>query len=158
MFSRANTLRLLLAVMSVTLFAACESGMVYDEYQQADVEGWEKNDQLVYDIHSLKESGTYSLALGLRLTTKYPFSNLHMIVEQTQMPANQTTVDTVTCYVVDKRGFTLGQGVSLFQYELPVRQKFYLHGDSLHVVVKHNMKREILPGISDVGIILKKTK
>jgi hypothetical protein len=37
-----------------------------------------------------------------------------------------------------------------------VRQLQLQEGDSLHVVVRHNMKREILPGIFDVGIKLLK--
>jgi hypothetical protein len=29
-------------------------------------------------------------------------------------------------------------------------------GDSLHVLVKHNMKREIMPGITDIGLRVEK--
>ena len=50
----------------------------------------------------------------------------------------------------------LGHGVALYQFDLPLRKHFYLHGDSIHVRVRHNMKREILPGINDVGIQLRK--
>ena len=28
-------------------------------------------------------------------------------------------------------------------------------GDSIHLCISHNMKREIMPGIADVGICLK---
>ena len=139
----------------MTITTACNERRVYDHYEHADPGGWEKNETLEFGIDSLKESGTYAMLLNLRLSGRYPFKNLHIVVDQTDDPARAAIQDAVTCYMTDKRGMTLGAGISLYQYTLPVRKRFYMYGDSIHVRVRHNMKREILPGIADVGIQLK---
>ncbi|MGM9713147.1 MAG: gliding motility lipoprotein GldH [Prevotella sp.] len=147
------TATLMAALMLMT--AACDERRVYDHYEHADPGGWEKNETLEFGIDSLKDSGTYSMLISLRLSDRYPFKNLHIVVDQTVYPSRTAIHDTVTCHVTDDRGMTLGAGISLYQYTLPVRKRFYMHGDSIHVRVRHNMKREILPGIADVGIQLK---
>ena len=60
--------------------------------------------------------------------------------------------DTIQCDLIDKSGATKGQGISYYQYNFPINAYRFASGDSIHITVKHNMKREILPGISDIGI------
>lgn len=144
--------------MVLLLLTGCKDGWVFSHYDHATTVGWEKNDAISFDIPPLEESGTYAMTLGLRLTDEFPFRNLHLVVQQTAYPSKRKHTDLVVCKVVDTQGSMLGNGVSLYQYTLPVRKDFFKHGDSIHVEVKHNMKREILPGIADVGIILKKDK
>lgn len=146
----------LLAMMLALAFASCETEVVYSQYAHAAIGGWEKNEPLLFDVDSIEGGGTYSMTLGMRISDAYPFRNLHMVVEQTIYPAKQVITDTVTCNVVDRRGTMLGHGVSLYQYDLPIRKRTYHDGDSLHIKVRHNMKREILPGIADVGITIKR--
>lgn len=151
-----NRVVIILTTLLVTALTACDKTKVYNQYVNAPIKGWEKNEAVILDIDPLDEGGTYSLLLGMRISEEYPFRNLHMVVEQTIYPSGKTLSDTITCHVVDKHGNMLGHGVSLYQYDLPIRKRFYLHGDSIHIRVRHNMKREILPGISDVGITLRK--
>ena len=146
----------LTTLLTVMCLTACDDSITYNKYRHADTEGWEKNKALEFGIDSLKESGTYALTLKLRISDNYPFRNLHIVVDQTVFPSGQTINDTITCHVTDRRGNMLGHGVALYQFDLPLRKHFYLHGDSIHVRVRHNMKREILPGTNDVGIQLRK--
>ena len=141
--------------MIAVMLASCTTDKVYDTYIHTETEGWEKNEDIVFNIDSLKEGGTYSLILGVRLSDTYPFKNLHMVVDQTIYPGQQHLQDTVTCHVASRNGTMLGHGVSLYQYDMPLRRHTYHQGDSISIKVRHNMKREILPGIADVGIILK---
>lgn len=138
------------------LLTACNNNKVYDRYLEVEGEGWDKNEPITFGIDTLKESGLYSLMLGLRVNEKFPFQNLQIVVDCTVFPSHQTVHDVMECKVTDKHGVMLGHGVSMFQYELPVRKQFYQKGDSISVIVRHNMKREILPGIIDIGVTLKK--
>ncbi|MBP7359673.1 MAG: gliding motility lipoprotein GldH, partial [Prevotella sp.] len=45
-------------------------------------------------------------------------------------------------------------GISYYQYNFNISHIELHKGDSIHVCIRHNMKREILPGISDVGFSL----
>ncbi|MFQ9996553.1 MAG: gliding motility lipoprotein GldH, partial [Hoylesella buccalis] len=42
------------------------------------------------------------------------------------------------------------------QYAFDITSMDLHEGDSLHISVRHDMKREILPGISNVGVSLTK--
>ena len=66
--------------------------------------------------------------------------------------------DTLDCELIDERGNAIGQGVGQYQYLFPLKTMQLHQGDSLHLSVHHDMKREILPGITGVGIKVRKTK
>lgn len=149
------------AMTAVVVMAACNGGMVYDRYTNTPVSGWEKNDTLYYCVPAVKSGGTYAANLGLRTTDSYPFTSLTLIVEQRKVAADKAVTvvtDTVACQLTDRKGNAAGKGISYHQYQFPVTKLTLQDGDSLFVSIRHDMKREILPGISDVGFSLTRTK
>lgn len=136
------------------LLTACEADKVYDTFQHVDNNGWEKNDGLTFAIPRLTDSGRYDLSLRLRLGSEYPFQNLHIAVTQTVYPSGKTATDIVKADITDKQGKMKGNGVTLYQYSIPFRTMDCNAGDSVTVKVRHDMKREILPGIMDVGVAM----
>ena len=44
-----------------------------------------------------------------------------------------------------------GQGVSYYQQTFHLNTIRLHEGDSLHINIKHNMKREVMLGVSDIG-------
>lgn len=117
-----------------------------------------KNDTLSFDIPPLAASGYYQEHLGLRITGAYPFMGLTLIVEQSIYPDSHNRkektvkIDTIQCKLIDKNGATTGQGISYYQYNFPINVYQLNKNDSIHVTIRHDMKREILPGISDIGL------
>lgn len=140
------------AVWLLSSFSSCDTDVVYDTYNHTQIEGWEKNDTLVFDVPRMLSSGRYRLEMGMRTTGAFPFTGLSVVVEQTVIPGYRTVTDTLRCRLSDDKGNILGQGVSCFQYNFILSDINLRKGDSLHVRVRHIMKREILPGISDVGL------
>lgn len=138
------------------MLAACTGNKVYDKYEHTPIAGWEKNDSLTFDIPRMKAPGTYQAQLGLRINGAYPFMGLTLIVRQTVYPGQRTRTDTLRCQLIDENGNAYGQGVNFYQYHYLVNALTLRQGDSLHVSVRHDMKREILPGIADVGFQLSK--
>ena len=60
-----------------------------------------------------------------------------------------------TAKLIDQRGNSKGiGGISYYQYNFNLKDITVMKGDSIIVSVRHNMKREILPGISDIGYML----
>ena len=145
---------ILLTVVSIVAASSCDNNKVYDTYYHTSINGWEKNDTLSFNIPKLKQDGMYSSILGLRTNRTYPFMGLTLIVEQTIYPERVIKTDTIDCNLTDQNGNTNGQGINYYQYEFHVSDMNLKAGDSIHVCVRHDMKREILPGISDVGIKL----
>ena len=152
---RSLNLYLLLAVAFVAIaLSSCDSDVIYDKYNHTPLVGWEKNDTLSFDVPPVKDAGRYRLELGLRTSTSFPFTGLSLVVEHTVEPDHMLYTDTVNCRLADEKGNVLGNGVSCFQYNFIVSDISLNKGDSLHICVRHIMKREIMPGISDVGLKL----
>lgn len=146
--------KLLFATFVAGLLASCMGGVSFSHFLHTDIAGWEKVDTLSFDVPKVNRGGLYALGLGLRITNKYPFQSLTLIVDRTVLPSRRRQSDTVACRLVSTGGDVMGKGVSLYQYHFHVKELQLNPGDSLHVVVRHNMKRELLPGVSDVGIDL----
>jgi gliding motility-associated lipoprotein GldH len=134
------------------LLLSCTGRKVYDTYNHTFVSGWDRGDVLLYDVPKVKTAAKYSTMLGLRVSDGYPFQSLTLIVEQTVYPKKTTRRDTVNCQIYDSRGTIKGRGISCFQYHYQISQMNLQEGDSLHITVRHDMRREIIPGIADVGI------
>lgn len=146
----------LLAAMLLLVLSACNRKLVYDRYLSTPISGWEKNDTLSYDIRPVSGTDTYDMWLSLRTSEAYPFTAITLIVEQHIYPKDTIVNDTVNCKLTDRHGNASGTGVNFHQYRFPVTELQLQDGDSIHIRVRHDMKREILPGISDVGISLRR--
>ncbi len=149
-------LYLYIAAAWVLCLCSCNGDVVYDKYNHTPLVGWEKNDTLSFNVPAVKEAGRYRIELGLRTGTSFPFTGLSLVVEHTVEPGHMLYTDTVNCRLADDKGNVLGKGVSCFQYSFIVSDVDLRKGDSLHVCVRHIMKREIMPGISDVGLKITK--
>ncbi len=144
----------IVAIAALTVLTAC-GGKVYDTYRHTSVEGWERNDTLCYDVNKVHSQGNYVVELGVRTAYSYPFVALTLIVDQTILPSGTTLTDTINCKLVTPPHSQKTGGISIFQYNTTVRELKLNAKDSLHITVRHDMKRDILPGISDVGISVK---
>jgi signal transduction histidine kinase len=94
--------------------------------------------------------------LGNAVKFTNPPGTVTLIVEQTVYPAGHMMTDTLDCDLIDERGNAKGEGISQYQYLFPLKTIQLHQGDSLHLSVHHNMKREILPGVTSVGVKLSK--
>lgn len=140
----------------LSLTAACNGDKAYSKYTDIAIAGWEKNDTLTFDVKPLATAGNYQLTLGLRTDNSYPFKSVTLITEQTVFPSGKSFADTIECRIYDDDGKMLGNGISSHQYLFNVANRQYHKGDSIHIAIRHNMKREILAGINSIGIELNK--
>ena len=145
-------------LMAVMVLTGCRRTTVYSHYEHTPVAGWEKTDHLSFVYSPATADGTFREDVGLRINGAYPFMGLTLIVEQQLFPSGMHRSDTLTCKLIDADGTPLGKGVSFYQYRFHLCNMQLSRGDSLHVSIRHNMKREILPGIADVGITLRRTE
>ena len=109
-------------LVATIAFSACNHAKVYDAYAHTPIAGWEKNDTLSFEI--------------------YP-ANKGKRIEKT---------DTLLCQLINQHGENKGQGISYYQYNFPINIYKINRGDSIHIAIRHDMKREILPGVSDIGV------
>jgi gliding motility-associated lipoprotein GldH len=143
-------------LLAVLLLTACKQRTVYYHYEHTPLSGWEKNDTLVFTTDTIAIDGTYSEEVGIRINGTYPFLQLNLVVEHLVMPAMTVKSDTLSCRLIDETGNALGNGVSNYQYLIPLTSLTLKKGDRLRIAIRHDMKREILPGISDIGLRLRR--
>ena len=155
MNSPRNRVFVLLVGVVLTL-VGCNRKTIYSHYEHTPINGWEKVDRLSFSIPPIRDGGTFREDVGLRINGAYPFMGLTLIVEQQVFPSGTKYSDTLSCKLIDDDGNIRGEGVCFYQYQFHLCDLELAKGDSLHVSVRHNMKREILPGISDVGVTLRR--
>ena len=148
-----NALSVLLMTIALT---SCIDNVAYDHYEHTPLAGWEKNDTLFFYTHPVKYAGRYHAYIGLRTTVEFPFTSVNLLVEQLTIPGKTKKTLALKCKLMEKNGEINGQGVNIYQYEFPLTVLELHEGDSLQFCIRHDMKREILPGISDVGLKLTK--
>ena len=136
------------------MLVSCGDSIVFSHYESTPVRGWERNDTLSFNIERIHETNLYAEEIGVRITTDYPFKGLSLVVEQTVQPSNTTITDTLNCDLIDDIGHAHGKGINHYQYLFPLTTLKLNKGESVHVAIHHCMKREILPGITDVGLTL----
>lgn len=142
----------------VLLTTACHRRTVYDRYLHTSQTGWERNDTLTFRIPPMKEEGDYTEEVGVRISGDYPFLGLTLVVEQTKLNTHERQRDTLECSLIDKKGRPMGNGITYYQYRFPLKTLRLEEHDSLRITIRHDMKREILPGITEIGVKLDKTK
>ena len=149
---------LLLFAFAAAALAACDSGKVYDRFLHTPTNGWEKNEGVAFDIPAVSHDGTYRMNLQLRTDNSFPFQSVTLVVEQTLAPRDTTLADTILCRLASDNGKILGDGINIYQYSFHLNTRHYAAGDSTHVSVRHIMKREMLPGVTEVGIRLQRVE
>jgi gliding motility-associated lipoprotein GldH len=141
-------------IVGLMVLCGCQRQVVYHQFRHISEPGWDKTDTLHFDVTPLKADGTYCLHAELRTDKNYPFQKLTLEVNQTVFPSHETYHDKINCNLISEEGVIGGDGISYFQYRFHVRNVSLHQGDSIHLSLTHNMKREIMPGIADVGIRL----
>lgn len=134
------------------LLTACNKRTVYYHYEHTPLTGWERNDTISFVVGPIGEDGLYEEEVGLRITGEYPFMGLNIIVEQQLASTQEKHCDTLVCDLVNDHGTAKGAGVSQYQYMFRLPTLELQAGEKLFVAIRHDMKREILPGISDIGV------
>lgn len=152
-----NKSALIMIALTVALtMVGCNRKTIYSHYEHTPINGWEKNDTLKFSIFPVRTDGLYREEVGLRINSAYPFMGLTLIVEQHTTQKRLMRSDTLHTSLIDHDGTIQGEGMSYYQYNFHLANLQLQADDTLLVNIRHNMKREMLPGISDIGVTLKR--
>ena len=153
---RNKQLLTILTVAVAVLFAGCDSKTVYSHYEHTPQEGWEKIDTLFFEVPPVKEAGIYQEEIGIRTDISFPFQSLALNVAQDVLPQGEHYQTTKNCVLYDETGKERGSGISRFQTVVYLTDVKLNEGESMRISITHNMRRELMSGVSDIGIILTK--
>jgi len=136
--------------------ASCNRNTIYNHYNHTSIEGWEASDTLLFSVGPVAESAVYSETIGLRTCSRYPFKELTLVVDQLLMPAGTLLSDTLRCRLTDEEGTPLARGFNFYELSFPLRSISLQNGDSVTIRIHHYMKRELIPGIAEIGVAVRK--
>lgn len=160
----------LLAATALTV-AACSGLPAYSHYEHIDGDGWRRDDSLTFTT-CVRDSANYHLMLGLRATNAYPYTQISVNVNILSPNAShllptcprgavrrtegRERTSHLTIDITNPDGDMQGRGSNIRQYDVSLGDIVLGSNDTLTVSVRHAMSRFSLPGITDIGLIVKK--
>jgi len=105
-----------------------------------------------FDLPKAEEDFSGTLTVGLRTKANIGIQDIVFAVEQRDSAGLVSHCDTVRYPLTDADGEALTGGINIHQYEtqhLPLHLK---EGQCSTIRIHHLMRRELIPGITDIGI------
>ncbi len=151
-----------LTVAALTLcavLASCREGRTAAfQYLPVPAGGWEVGDTLHFSVDTIRQGGDYRLTIGVRTSAArpYPFRSIWLLICQHRHNPEAFLRDTLECKLANERGDALGNGTSLYTSTVKWQTIHLPEGSSADITVNHIMRRDLLQGVTDVGIKLER--
>lgn len=151
-----NSLVKSLFALSLVIIS-CGKGIEYEKYANVTDYQWDMNDVKSFDVPIQDTTNSFDVFIMLRNNGQYPWRNIHLFVTTTS-PAGQQVKDTVEYYLADEMGKWLGSGWgNIWTNQLPYRINVRFPYKGIYeFYIQQGMRNEKLPGVLDVGLMIKK--
>jgi len=146
-------------VFCLSLFlVSCDKNVIYQESFSVPTGVWEADAPVHFAFYVQDTVSGHDLMFNLRNDNTYPYRNLYLFVSA-ELPNGRITVDTLECLLADDRGQWFGKGLgnrydNRFRYKMNTR--FPVSGN-YHLSVFQAMRDSNLSGITDVGLVIRKS-
>lgn len=143
--------RLLLILAVGFLAAACvDHESYYGEFRSIDPDGWAYDSPVAFAPELRDSAVTGNLALSVRHTNRYPYSNIYVEVSVNDSVSSRR--DTFNIVLADEFGRWFGRGIGTdFQLSDTLYRGLTLTSPA-KISVRHVMRADLLPDIEQIGI------
>ena len=148
---------LLILAATVLFSISCNTHVMHSESVHLKNNEWKSTDTLFYTFDSNDTLSLFDFYFEIRNTTDYDMQNLYLFITA-YYPGDTYSRDTAECILAAPDGKWLGKGMgkhkdNRFLFRKGVR--FRKPGNYI-IAVNQAMRKDLLNGISDVGILIKK--
>ena len=144
--------------IATCLFFSCAKDTVYNEYQSIRDKSWNKQDVYFFNFQITDISVAYNVSLQLRNNDQYPYQNLWILSDMEQ-PSGISVKDTIEYMLADDFGKWTGNGITLFQSRISLRNNFHFPDTGKYTInIRHGVRDDDLKGIENVGVVIEKSK
>jgi len=142
-------------------FTGCsDPERVMDESISIANHNWIYGNKIKFDVDIKDAQASYNLYLNVRVTSAYRYSNMFVLVYQSQGPTNKATTTRYELKLASPTGEWLGKGSgSMYSYQIPFKQQFrFPVAGKYHFEIEQNMRDNPLRSVSDVGLRVEKAE
>lgn len=121
---------------------------------------WNKKTEQQFRFEIKDAQNPKNIIFVVRNNNSYPYSNLRMIVNLTNLKTKKKISDTLNCVLADPNGEWIGTGFgetkeNLFQYRLNYK---FPENAPYTIGIIQAMRKDMLPGIEDIGVKIEPAK
>jgi len=149
----------LISIVFLLLFTACNQHVLMDENLAVDDEGWDYRNRAGFEVSIEDTSALHAFYLNVRQNESYRYGNLYIFLHTT-FPNGTLTHDTIECVLAQPDGKWLGKTSGSYisnQILLNESLRFPLAGQ-YRFEIEQAMREEKLHGITDIGIRIETLK
>jgi gliding motility-associated lipoprotein GldH len=149
--------KLLIPLLALLVFAACDSKRVYDKFESIEENSWKYEDLKNFEFEIQDTSLSYQFYIQTRNTSAYNYSNFYMLLTL-ETPKGDSSEERMNFLLADETGKWLGDGSNgLYTCKIKVKDtlKFSEIG-TYKATLKQDMRDNPLLGIADVGVRIEK--
>jgi gliding motility-associated lipoprotein GldH len=140
------------------IFTSCDNSIMYEDIKHIEKAQWKASDTLYFHFTVTDTSQPYDFGFNVRNTTSYDYQNLYLFITA-WYPGGTWSRDTAECILAASDGRWFGKGMgklkdSRFVFRKGVR---FRRSGTYTISVNQAMRKDLLLGISDIGIRIAKT-
>lgn len=142
-------------------FTGCsDPKRVMDESISIANHNWIYGNKIKFDVDIKDAQVSYNLYLNVRVTSAYRYSNMFVLVYQSQGPTKKATTTRYELKLASPTGEWLGKGSgSMYSYQIPFKQQYHFPvAGKYHFEIEQNMRDNPLRSVSDVGLRVEKSE
>jgi gliding motility-associated lipoprotein GldH len=144
-------------ILSILLFSACNSNMVFTDSKAMDEKVWNLDDVAKFEVPVSDTINSNNVSFTIRTGSSYPFRNIYLFVSTTS-PEGRIITDTLQYNLADEKGKWYGKGFGdIHELILPYKSNvFFPKKGNYQFTVRHGMRAEALAGVYDFGLRIEK--
>jgi len=145
--------QLLFFLLSLSLLAlsSCRQRPVLYDYVPVNPHGWQTTDTLRFTLPAVPADGDYTLSLGARYNSQFPYEDLWLVLEQRYLSVRRR--DTLHLAMPTEKPTWQTNGIAYHEAEAPVTTTHLTPQQMpVELLVYHVMRHQCLTGITEVGV------
>ncbi|MEJ7693788.1 gliding motility lipoprotein GldH [Daejeonella sp.] len=149
---------ILLIFLSVTGFTSCQDTQtVVDNNIEIAGHNWSYTEKVQVPVMIENVDLSYNLYVNLRLTSRYKYSNIFLLIHITG-PDGKKTTERKEFRVARPDGEWLGSGSgNLYSYQMPFKENYRFPAKGKYVIeLEQNMRDNPLNSVTDAGVRVEK--
>jgi gliding motility-associated lipoprotein GldH len=146
-----------LSLIFIAAFISCSTDNHFSEYQQtSDTYTWHKSDVKKFHF-TAEKSEIFSIELHIKYLTGLMWDTLYLNWKISDISNPQKNFESIKTPVTDENGMHIGTPqFDTWHTQILLTDSISLNKGEYEISLKHDMVEEILPFVSEVGIVIDK--